>query len=149
MSPFDGRRVAVLVAVVVMLTAVIPPGAAYALARWRVTRAEALARDAVPALLARRDQVREAVGAEDVACGQGQLPRGEGPGTAWVRTPARVRDGFGVLPPDPWGRCYLLDVRGMLLGAGGLLLSAGQNGTVETPLAAAAPAGDDIAVLVR
>ena|SRR5687768_8628601 len=147
---FEGRRVTGLVLTLVVMTAVIPPAAAYALAEWRISRAERAASEAAGPLGARKADLREAAGTHHVVCGPGRLPRGEGAGAEWVDNPVSAGVTLGAIwPQDPWGRCYLLNVRGVMEAGGGLLISAGPNGTIDTPLDAASPAGDDIAVIVR
>lgn len=146
---FEGRRVAAIVGLMVVLTAVLPPAAAYTLAQWRITRAERLAADAAGPLGMRKLELHQIAGAQPVVCGPGRLPRGAGPGVEWLQAPAVAGPSFDASwPQDPWGHCYLLHVGGILEG-GGLLISAGPNGTIETPLGATAPAGDDIAAMVR
>lgn len=149
-NPFDGRRVAAMVAVLVALTAVLPPAAAYTLAQWRITRATQTASAAAVRLAARMDDLREAAGTRAVIAGSGcRLPQASGPGLAWLRAPIAAGRAFeSSWPQDPWGRCYLLHVP-EAGGHGGLLISAGPNGAIDTPLDASVPAGDDIAALVR
>src|SRR5690349_9071600 len=142
-TQFSGRRVAALVALLLILTAVIPPAAAYSLARWRVARAGTLAADAAPRLADRREMLRALAGDKDVVCGPGGVPSGQGPGLDWVRSPVSAHATLAdVWPPDPWGRCYLLNARALFNRGAGLLISAGPNGTVDTPLDAASAAGD-------
>jgi hypothetical protein len=52
-----------------------------------------------------------------------------------------------TLRSDPWGNAYLIHVR----ASGGVVLCAGPNGTIETPLsdAARSPGGDDIVAEFR
>ena len=147
---FEGRRVAAMVALLVVLTAVIPPAAAYGLARWRITRAGELAAAAAGPLAARKQDLKDAAGTQAVVCGPGRLPDGAGQGLEWLHSPVAAGHAFDTdWPQDPWGRCYLLNVRAVLESGGGLLISAGPNGTIDTPLHAASAAGDDIAALVR
>lgn len=149
-NPFDGRRVAAMVALLVVLTTVIPPAAAYGLARWRISRAGELAAAAAGPLAARKQDLKGAAGTQPVVCGPGRLPDATGPGSEWLQSPVAAGHTFDTdWPQDPWGRCYLLNVRAVLESGGGLLISAGPNGTIDTPLAATEPSGDDIAALVR
>lgn len=149
-NQFAGRRVAAIVVVIVALTAVIPPAGAYALARWRVTRAWQLAEEGAASLGARKLELQSAAGMQSVVCGPGRVPRGEGPSFRWVENPVAAGSTFaGIWPQDPWGRCYLLNVRALTDTGSGLLISAGPNGEIDTPLGATAPAGDDIAATVR
>ena len=147
---FAGRRVARLVLLLVVLTAVIPPAAAYSLARWRIATARSLAETAAPVLAERSDELRDVAGRQRVVCGPGRLPRAEGAAFPWIESPVSAGASFAeIWPQDPWGRCYLLDVRSLLEGRGGLLISAGANGSIDTPLSASAPYGDDIAAVAR
>ena len=147
---FEGRRVAALVIGAIVLTAVIPPAAAYALAQWRITRALTLAHDAAAPLAAQQDDLRRVAGRQPIMCGPGRMPNGQGSGAAWVGAPVAAGGTFDAIwPRDPWGRCYLLNVSRVLSGEGGLLISGGPNGTIETPIDASSPSGDDIGVLVR
>jgi hypothetical protein len=146
----EGANVARMVTLLVALTAVVPPSAAYALARWRVARAQSLADAAVTHLAARRADLVAPDGGLHVTCGPGRRPRASDTGSSWLRETVRASDALSAIwPQDPWGRCYLLNVRGVHEGSGGLLISAGPNGTIDTPLSALAPSGDDIAALVR
>jgi hypothetical protein len=147
---FSGRRVARLVVTMVVLTAVIPPAAAYTLARWRIASAAERAQTAAPLLAERSEELRAIAEQQGVVCGPGRLPRAESAALGWIESPVSAGASLAESwPQDPWGRCYLLDVRGLLAGRGGLLISAGPNGTIDTPLSARAPAGDDIAAFVR
>lgn len=149
-QPFEGRRVAFMVALLVMLTAVIPPVAAYALAYWRVRSAAERAESAASMLGSRRDDLRRIANGQDTICGPGRMPGGAGTGLGWVSNPVAAGPTLDrIWPQDPWGRCYLLDVASLLRSGSGLLISAGPNAVIETPLSASAATGDDIAVLVR
>lgn len=147
---FEGRRVAAFVLAAVVLTAVIPPAAAYTLARWRITRALTLAEAAAGPLAAEKEGLRAVAAGHAVVCGPGRMPDARGSGLAWVSAPATAGRSFDAMwPPDPWGRCYLLNVARVLAGDGGLLISGGPDGTIETAVDATTPAGDDIGVVVR
>ena len=147
---FEGRRVAGTIALLLMFTAVLPPAAAYGLARWRIAKALELAETAAPLLAERSDELRQLAGRQGVLCGPGRLPRAEPVAFSWIESPVSAGASFAeVWPQDPWGRCYLLDLRGVLDGRGGLLISAGPNGTIDTPASAQAPLGDDIAAFAR
>lgn len=51
--------------------------------------------------------------------------------------------------PDPWGRAYVINVNGFFSsGERVLVLSAGPNGQINTPLTATVASGDDIAVVI-
>ncbi|MDQ3068751.1 MAG: hypothetical protein M3R55_03355 [Acidobacteriota bacterium] len=147
---FEGRRVVGVVLAAIALTAVIPPAAATMLAQWRVARAYELADAAAPLLATRRQELIAEAGAQGILCGPGRLPRGEGVGIGWVRAPVSAGAAFaGAWPQDPWGRCYLLNVESLMMTGTGLMISAGPNGTIDTAVNAAVPAGDDIGALVR
>lgn len=150
MSEFSGRRTAIAVTLLVVLTAVIPPAGAYALARWRVVRANANAVAAVALFRERIPVLRELAGEATVIAGPGRMPRGQGLGEAWVQNPVSLAASFDEpWPIDPWGRAYLLDVGALVERGAGLLISAGPNGEIETAIGASAPAGDDVAAVVR
>lgn len=147
---FSGSRVALTVAALIVLTAVIPPAAAYALAQWRIARGYETAAVAAVGLGRQKDLLGRIAGELDVVCGPGRLPDASTAGRDWLRNPVAARTQFGAdWPTDPWGRCYLLNVRGLLESGSGLLISAGPNSAIDTPLTATAAAGDDIAVTVR
>jgi hypothetical protein len=82
------------VALLVALTAVIPPAGAYALARWRITRANADAQAAVATFRNLKGELQEIAGDGAVVAGPGRMPRGEGPGDAWVENPVSVAVSF-------------------------------------------------------
>lgn len=149
-SEFEGRRVAAIVALLVVLTAVLPPAAAYTLARSRISRAQALASDAAGQLTSRKPELLAAAGTHAVVAGNGRLPHASDDGLGWLQAPVPAgRELESIWPLDPWGRAYLLNARAVLAGDGGLLISAGPNGSIDTPLDASSPAGDDIAAIVR
>lgn len=150
-AEFTGRRVAAVVLLLIVLTAVLPPAAAYALAQWRISRAGETAAAAAGPLGARKAELRAAAGTHAVVTGSGcRLPMADQAGAGWLETPVSAGSALeSSWPRDPWGRCYLLNARGVLSGAGGLLISAGPNGSIETPLGASAPEGDDIASIVN
>jgi hypothetical protein len=147
---FSGPRVALTVLALVVLTAVLPPAGAYALAQWRIARAQSRADSAVAALGRQKALLQDVVGELDVVCGPGRFPGASAAARDWLLNPVAARTQFGSdWPTDPWGRCYLLNVRGVLDGGSGLLISAGPNSTIDTPLTATTAAGDDIAATVR
>lgn len=149
-NEFDGRRVAVMVTLLLALTAILPPTAAYTLARARISRAQQLASDAARPLGSRKRELLAAAGTQAVVAGPGRLPQASGEAVAWLQAPVAAGRAFeSDWPRDPWGRAYLLDARAVLAGEGGLLISAGPNGSIDTPLGANAPAGDDIAAIVK
>ena len=60
-----------------------------------------------------------------------------------------------VLPLDPWGRSYIINATQFVQVAGAnvpvWVMSAGPNGTIDTPIAAATttPTGDDVGFRIR
>jgi len=93
-----------------------------------------------------------------VACGSGAIPdidqqtaSDRGLAQAWMnhqgwlaalgQAAARQQG----LPKDAWDHCILMRAGG---GAAAVMLSAGANGLIETPLDASVPDGDDILVTV-
>lgn len=146
---FSGRKAVVVLVAALALTAGLPPAAATALARWRVSRAQQTLQLLAREIAAQEQRVHETSGAE-VLCGPGRLPYAAGPGVPWLRRSIVQSPEYAAgWPPDPWGRCYLFDVHRYLESGSGLVLSAGTNGEVETPLGALAAAGDDLAAIVR
>jgi hypothetical protein len=134
-----GRQVVAAVVVIVLATAVVPPAAAWAVNRRRIAHAardvDAIARrfhaaggDPIPAGAPAR-----------LVCLSGKPPAGVSQDTyTWNVEPP--------VAPDPWGNCYLLQFA-MPGGVhpGVRVISAGPNGTIETPLVGAAgPGGDDV-----
>jgi type II secretory pathway pseudopilin PulG len=50
---------------------------------------------------------------------------------------------------DPWGNAYLVNTQGYFFpGERTLVISAGPNGMIDTPLAASAPVDDDILIVL-
>ena len=146
---FGGARVLQTVVAAIVLTAVIPPAAATGLARWRVARAHRAVADLARVLAAEDDRIRSA-GASETICGPGRLPFAAGPGVDWLQRSIYQAPGYAAgWEKDPWGRCYLFAQGRYTAGKPALVLSAGTNGEVETPLDASAPSGDDIAARVR
>jgi len=147
---YSGPRIALSVAGLLALTAIGPPAGAYALARWRLASAMSSAQAGAEMLAARKAELADLAGDAVVLSGPGRLPRANEAGQDWVQNPVSVATAFEhEWPRDPWGRCYLLHVAPILRGEPALLLSAGPNGDVETPLTALTPAGDDIGAPVR
>jgi hypothetical protein len=146
---FSGRSVLVAAIVAIVLTAGLPPLAARTLARSRVERAAASSAQIVEAMRLNRGRLGALDGLQ-IVCGPGRLPYAAGPGVVWLQRPMLQSPQFASgWPADPWGRCYLFDVRRYIERGESLVLSAGTNGEVETPIDASAPAGDDIVALVR
>lgn len=151
MAPvFSGRRVLLAVAILLVLTVVIPPSAAYSLARWRITRTQSAADSAAIMTASKKGSLRKVAGAASVMRGPGRIPDTSEVGRGWVAnsiaaTP-ELSSGWST---DAWGRCFLLNVRDIVDARGALLISAGPNGRIDTPFDAIRPEGDDIAATVR
>ena len=147
---FSGGRVARGVALCFVLTAIVPPAGATLLAGWRVSRASALAASTAEALAGRTPALRDLAGGPGVLTGPGRLPRAGAAGAAWVQNPVDVSaTPIGSWPTDPWGRCYLLRIGAAAENGPGLVISAGPNGEIDTPLGASTAGGDDIGAPVR
>lgn len=141
-----GRKLAGALIVIVLLAFVLPPVAASRVSRARLDRA---AHD-VSAIAA--NLAGEALGGTEgspsalVLAGSGELPRWTA--DDWPETQQPVPRAIG---PDPWGNRYLIVARPRPHGI--VVLSAGPNGLVETPLLSMAsgqpgavkPGGDDLA----
>jgi type II secretory pathway pseudopilin PulG len=161
----SGRRLAAALAAIALLTLVLPPLVARQVHAHRIDRARAV--------VERLAAVLQAEGA--IALGEPEGPLGPEPfvlagpgaspafthGVGWpvarvhsvAATPgpsslsARAWDELDATP-DPWGNQYLV-----VIGVGSArqltVISAGPNGTIETPFGSdATPKGDDI-VAVR
>lgn len=149
-TTLSGKRIALAVASLLLLTVVIPPSAAYSLARWRITRTQSAADSAAILTASRKESLRELVGAPSVVRGPGRIPDSSEEGRSWfanpMAAPPELVSGWST---DAWGRCFLLKVRGNEVVRGALLISAGPNGRIDTPFNALGPQGDDIAATVR
>jgi hypothetical protein len=140
----SGRELVSILAVIVAATAVAPPLAAWTLNRWRVDRAASHVQS-IAAYLRSEDGRRGLPTAIEVVCGTGRLPKAAPAGNDWVRSPTALQDVFGpARPRDPWGRCYVANIGGRDAGVPVLILSAGSNGLIDTPLSASEPHGDDV-----
>ena len=145
-APLSGAQLLLALAAVILTTAVAPPGAAWWLNRHRVW--QTTERAALVAAAVREHGIERADNA--VVCGPGRLPKAGTAGDAWVRQTVIAPQIFGAgTPTDAWGQCFLLNVGEWKAGGHVWILSAGPNGLVDTPLGAAAVAGDDIGVLVK
>lgn len=146
----SGRKLAAALVAIALLTLVLPPLAARQVNQHRI----AIARQDVDRIAAsltgeRQAALVEAIAAADggplVLTGPGAAP-GVPPGLGW---PAGRMFPWSALSDnesrDPWGNHYLIAIGGGP-GAPAVVLSAGPNGTIDTPFAtAASPRGDDIA----
>ena len=149
-TAFEGHRITRTVLAIVVLTAVLPTAAAKALATWRITRAGELARIGADRLASHRGDLSSSDSRLHVMCGPGRRPRAASDAEGWLHETVRAPESLQRdWPQDPWGRCYLLNTPAWFREGAGLLISAGPNGTIETPIHAAAPGGDDIGAVVR
>lgn len=135
-----GRQVLGSVVAIVLATAVLPPAAAWAVNQRRVARAEREVVALAERLNARGSDLAPAGSTATVLCGSGQMP-------AAVAEETRVWTFAPPVSPDPWGNCYLIHpTRADPSQPAVRIISAGPNGTIETPLNGAAQrGGDDIA----
>jgi hypothetical protein len=154
----SGRSVAAAVTAIVLATAVLPPSAAWSVNRLRVNRATIELSALAARLRARDAELRRLSADTDVLYGPGQMPTVGVPETRRWASERRTRLSFAIgdagLSTDPWGNSYLVNVAILgHVGANALwILSAGPNGTIEVPFAAASnssPMGDDVAVQIR
>ena len=151
----SGRRVLGSLVMTLLATGVLAPALAVALNAGREARTlETLTQAGV--LLSPDLGSAEA---ESISCGQGPLPdiderTAEQRGLAnlwatheaWLRA---VRAEMGdrlPLPPDAWGRCI---VYRRSAAPSPMLVSAGANGLIETPLDAMTAGGDDLVLVTR
>jgi hypothetical protein len=153
------QLVSALVAIV-FATAVLPPGAAWALNEFRVTQTEERASTAMERLRSTSGASSGLAASKGVVCGPGRLP--DLPSAsgltstpavhwAWTNDARKAPELFGAgMPTDAWGRCFLVNADGWMSEGGVVwLLSAGPNGLLETPPSATALAGDDIGIRIR
>jgi len=143
----SGTRVIVVFAAVVFATAIVPPMTAWTVNQRRIERARSDENTLAGRVSILSAGTRRAMPAADVLFGPGRLPAATPTATAaWLTAPrgslAAVLE-EPMLPADPWGNAYLLRVQP---AGGGIVLSAGPNGTIETPLSGSrrTPVGDDI-----
>lgn len=146
----SGRKLAAALVAIALLTFVLPPLAARQVNERRIDRAR---RD-VARIAASLGGEHQAALAEAIASADGGPLVLTGPGAAPTCAPDLGWPAGRMVPwpalsdtesRDPWGNHYLIAV-GRGSGAPIVVLSAGPNGTVDTPFAtAASPRGDDIA----
>lgn len=144
-----GRQVLTAIVLIALATAVLPPAAAWTVNRRRIARAQADVTTLAEWMRSRRGDLARVAGS--VLCGPGTMPAAETEQTrAWIYAPhatvASVR-GEAAVHADPWGNCYLVDVPQAPVEIH--ILSAGANGTIETPVGSAHADGDDISAIVR
>ena len=153
-----GRRLLVALTAILLATAVLPPAAAWSVTVRRVHRAEAMTATLAEQLRAPDAQAKLERLAQSAAvlCGDGRVPsvvpygyvggwltESRGPLSSAVGTP---------VAPDPWGNCYIVNVRNPTPGAGVWVISAGPNGIVDSmwsPAGAVMLGGDDIGARLK
>ena len=151
----SGRRVLGSLVMTLLATGVLAPALAVALNAGREAQTLEILRQAVV------PPMPEAVSPQAVSmsCGQGPLPdiderTAEQRGlahvwsthAAWLHAVTTETGDRLPVPPDAWGRCVLYR-RGAVPAP--MLVSAGANGLVETPLLATIAGGDDLVLLTR
>ena len=143
-----GARVVVILAAIAFATVVLPPTAAWTVNRRRIDRANSDSAKIAGLLATRLSRERNATPRVAVLFGPGRLPFATSvPTEAWLTAPrgslAAVIGQSATLRSDPWGNAYLINVRA---SGGCTVLSAGPNGTIETPFSGPVgpPVGDDI-----
>ncbi len=149
-SALHGRQLVAALLTIFLVTAVAPPVAAWRLNLYRInqTRERALlAADAV-----RANGGRVLGGGIEVACGPGRLPKTSGTveQEGWLSRAVLAPAVFGEgMPTDAWGQCFLMNVGAFARGDRVWVLSAGPNGSIDTPFGAAELAGDDIGAIIK
>ncbi len=149
-APLTGGQLLLALVAAVLVTAVLPPGAAWWLNRHRVQQTMERARVGAEAVRSHADARQlDRVNAA-VVCGPGRIPKAGGASDDWVRETVIAPALFGAgMPTDAWGQCFLMNVEAWKSGGHVWILSAGPNGRVDTPLGAGTVQGDDIAVVVK
>lgn len=159
----SGRKLAAALALIALLAFVLPPIAAHQVHQGRIDRArEAVVRLATAFKSETAAALADVVGPPGrepvVLAGPGAGPE-FAPGLGWPASrvlslsavalrlstrPEGAPPAATGVQPDPWGNQYLV-VIGVGSARSVTILSAGPNGTVETPFGAAlSPRGDDI-----
>lgn len=145
----SARKLAYALAAIALLAFVLPPLAARQVNARRIGRARldvmrmarALAGDRRAALT---DAIASAGGGPVVLTGPGVAPKFV-PGFGWLEGRMVPWSAMSNGAPDPWGNQYLVAAATEPEGSVAVL-SAGPNGTVETPFGSArSPQGDDVA----
>ncbi|MEI6669079.1 MAG: hypothetical protein WCP29_13070 [Acidobacteriota bacterium] len=162
----SGRRLAAILAAVVVLALMLPPLAAQQLHARRIARASAAVERLATALqraggaglaqhagiAGRAPVVLAGAGAAPVLSAESGWPADRAVSLAVVLrrlalAPQADGEARSFDEPDPWGNQYLVVIDGDGLRASVMALSAGPNGIVDTPFGlAASPRGDDIVV---
>jgi type II secretory pathway pseudopilin PulG len=145
----SGSRVLIAVLSSGLATAVLPPAVAWTVNRRRIDRARADVTTLADWIRSHRGALEPVAGS--VLCGPGTMPvANREQMRAWIQAPhatiASVQADDAV-HADPWGNCYLVDVP--QAPADIHILSAGANGTIETPIRSAHTEGDDVSAMVR
>ncbi len=159
----SGSQLVAAIAVVILVTAVLPPAAAWSLNEARIAQTQERARAASERLRARADELAAIGTTVGIACGPGRLPDIV-PAMATARAAAAARPSHqawlfgatiapglfgGGMPTDAWGHCFLLNVGDWASDGPVWILSTGPNGLVDTPTNASAIGGDDVGARVR
>jgi len=154
-----GRHVLATLGLIVLATAVLPPGAAWLVNRSRVSLASDEVTAIAETLRHAESQLRDMARTADVLFGPGRVPLVEAPtARPWATAPRAALDGVlgdrRSLSADPWGNCYLVNLPAITASepAAFSVLSAGPNGIIETPfltLPHQLLAGDDVGARVR
>jgi len=156
--PFtSGQRVVRHIVLALVATAVAPPLLAWGLNAQRESQTRRVLQGS---LLSHGGSLSALAssGPVHVSCGSGRIPdidrqtasdRGLVQAwtihEAWLNGLRQSVSTQAAFTDDAWGRCILLRSGG---GIETVMLSAGANGLIETPLNESVPAGDDILVLV-
>jgi type II secretory pathway pseudopilin PulG len=144
-----GSRVLIAVLTIGLATAVLPPAVAWTVNRRRIDRARADVTTLAHWMRSHRGDLEPVAGS--VLCGPGTMPAANKEQTrAWIQAPHATiasLQGEDSVHPDPWGNCYLVDVP--QAPAEIHILSAGADGTIETPIRSAHTDGDDVSAIVH
>ena len=151
----SGRRVLGSLVITLMATGALAPALAVALNAGREAQTREILRQAIVPSAPDAFSLQAA----SISCGQGPLPdidertaEQRGLSHVWSTHAAwlyavRAETGDRLpIPPDSWGRCVLYR-RGAV--AAPMLVSAGANGLIETPLDAITAGGDDLVLVTR
>jgi type II secretory pathway pseudopilin PulG len=144
----SGRKLAYALAAIALLVFVLPPLAARQVHARRIGRARQDVQRIATALMsehyaALKDAMASAGGKPVVLTGPGVPPR-FAPGVGWPDAMMLPWSAMSNDTTDPWGNQYLVAIAAGP-GASVAVLSAGPNGTVDTPFASAGVSrGDDV-----
>jgi hypothetical protein len=156
--PFtSGQRVVRHIVLALVATAVAPPLLAWGLNAQRESQTRRVLQGS---LLSHGGSLSALAssGPVHVSCGSGRIPDIDRQTAsdrgliqawtiheAWLEALGQPLSNQPELTEDAWGRCILSRSGG---AAATVMLSAGANGLIETPLSESVPAGDDILLLV-